>query len=1458
MMKRLRKIIWIVLVLILLAWGLGYYAYQRSFKVPAPLINKAREYLRNNENLDFKSDALKLNVKKHILSAQNFELSTPGEKSFARIEDVNVFFASGTGPLDFYHSRVAIEKVVFNNLEIDTANPFPEKRQQEFKMPVMPAREILINGLRIKSLPIAVNVSGFKGQLLRSGKNLNVDLDLGNDFMGGEGRILAVVDLEGGNVKARLSWKQKNFASFMPFLVLSHIYGFSISAGSADISLSWEGNLPGLINSPREQMYAKLLQQLKGSLKVNDCSYTWSGIKGLLNARIFKDAQDPWSAKIKIVDDNSGTLDAEGVWTGDSDNLVNFMASVNGKRIKLTVPFFKNLGVNLANTDPGYLDFNGELFLDADGLTGRGFAEASDWMYQEKKIENASITWQLDTDNLLSLQGKLTTELGRLTAGSEFYVSGTKRWTGNIRGNLEKLDLQSLKPFIESPIVGQCSGPFGVKFDLNNPFDTEYHISLNMDGGRFYTFNPESLTAKIQGKGLKWKIENPEALFAADGYIKLDGEVCSEKIVGKISVKNVDLANFAVPERILSGPANLEAQINGPLLSPAFSGEVWGTDLSLYGINTNSIRAQIKLADSVLTLAPLVVRVAEDSTVDGFFAINLLNGEVESLKLNFQKLSLGNFLHSLPADFAQNNLNSVVAGSISYGGSGKRKIWDFSIDGRKLFYKDNELESIFVEGSSDGRQGEIRSLFVRAFDGTAQASGQFINDGRFNGLIELEGLKIKNMPFLREYIPDLSGELSCHGEIEWSPELKSGIFTVFIKELGVKNRELGNFGGEINIDQKGLRIASGEFDRLGINFDGEMQWNDIKSYKVEMVLNRADLSFITQAHGLSTFDHGGLIVSGYCAVQGDVANGMPDLVDMKIDELRLQKENDVIVSNRPMQVLYQNESVEIRSLELKYRLGVIGVEGVIAPGRNVALLINGKDFSVKALGRLFDLDKWDYDGSLSVSARLAGPFSDLRGYAEANIDEFQVGGKKIPAVWAKIEAASNTVFIEDARIKLPASSFNLQGDIYLNENLKPDGIDLHLFIPEGPIEDLAVYLPEFIKQASGTVKADLNLSGSSINPQITGDLKLNADSLALKSMKKPLTDLKFLMSTNDRIISIDDVSANLGRGKLSGRGTIDFRDNVGSVTAFLSGEKLDLSFLNLDINNASASFSVAGDLYNPVVRGKVLVPRGRFNLSTDILARRKKMDLFFDTLDYHIDIEVPRNFWVRSNFLNAEMRGNFSIGGNLEDFVLDGGISCVQGNLFFQQKKFRIDTGEIRFGGVENSLDPYIFVKSEGQIQSTRIFLTLQGNVSSFTPKIYSSPPMSEGDLLAMLTLGRDLSSALQSDTKEIFENEILEGLKNSYISALIGNTLSAALNLDELFLSSLFDRSSGKTRSFIRVGKYIGRNIFMAYEGTMQSDEEETFIFEYRLPKGFVVNLEFKEPTKEQRLGVRYDWKFW
>lgn len=155
--------------------------------------------------------------------------------------------------------------------------------------------------------------------------------------------------------------------------------------------------------------------------------------------------------------------------------------------------------------------------------------------------------------------------------------------------------------------------------------------------------------------------------------------------------------------------------------------------------------------------------------------------------------------------------------------------------------------------------------------------------------------------------------------------------------------------------------------------------------------------------------------------------------------------------------------------------------------------------------------------------------------------------------------------------------------------------------------------------------------------------------------------------------------------------------------------------------------------------------------------------------------------------------------------------------------------------------------------------MNLDGHVSSFTTHLYSSPPLTEGDLFALLAVGRSMEemTAPGADTRGLLEKEIVEGLKATAFSGLLSSTLTSTLNLDEVYYGTLFDRSTGVSRSFLRLGKYLGKNMFFAYEGTLSNEDQKTYIFEYRLPKGFRVNLEVEKPRERIRGGVSYDWQF-
>jgi autotransporter translocation and assembly factor TamB len=1419
-----------------------------------------REIIVTFNGVNFDADSLSLNFSKHIISAENLRLNLPGKTTFVSIKNARVLVASSSGVLDAFYSPTLAEKIYLDGIRVYANAEFPKDKKNRNPAAEVPSVETYILGLSIITDWGNFNFDDLKAQIIRTEEAANLKVELPKGPFGGIGKIAAITNLTDGKTKAHLNWKHDDFQKFIPFGLISHLYGVSIQKGRVNLELEWDGILQQRLKNPTENLIGLLNEELSGNFSVEDCELKFADMEASLNINGLRTATEPW--KCHFVAQNKGSkVEVSADWLGGKDNPTLFKAVISANSLNLTPKAYKSLGMPLKYTKPGLVDFQGVVSGNKEGINGEGKALARKWEVNKKRINKAEIDWRINNTKI-DLTGKLLTELGNLQADLSFFPLGELKGQGQVKGVVSKLNLGALDCFLDTDINGDCTGEFESDFDLNNPSSSTYKMDLNIQNLNYLKFKAAKLSGKVIGIGERWELKEPKAFFANGGSINLKGVVSSENLDAEIDLRKVALENFGIPEDIASGAASIKGKVSGSFLEPKIVGDLWASRISIMDQKMSSLKGQINFDKESFILSPIVMIPMDEGMIDGYFSIDLPSGEINSFKVNFQKLSVGIIKPFLPANLGDVDLEGRVAGSVSFNGQKEKDYWDFFVNGRKLKLGDQELDTIFLEGSIWGRQGEIRHLFVRSFGGTIEVSGQVLSKDKFTGSIEAESLYLEKAPFMQRIFPGLRGEINLQGDIVWEKDSKKGFFTVFGNKIKINDRELGNLGGEVNVNNQEVKIVRGDFDKLGVSCSGNLQLSDNMPYTASLDLKKVDLSFIPIAHEIKGFDYGGLIVDGKCKMSGDLASLTPDIVEMELDSLKIRKDNDVIVSNKPLHLIYQNESIEIRSLELKFRQGILGVEGLYRPGVDAALMIEGQDFSIKALGNLLNAPDWNYDGQLSLSGSLFGKVPNLKLKAESQIKDLIFEGRSIPSITAKVEGAPENLNIAEVKVSLPNSEFYLKGNLNFDETFALNNIDLDCLIPKGPINDLPGFLPEAFKEASGTINAELKITGDPMSPAIDGELALSADVLKLSGMKKPFKEVDFRISTNDKIINFDAFKAKLGRGKVEGTGQVNFRDGPGSITANIAGEKIDLSFMNFEVFKSSAEFDISGNLYNPVIGGKVKVPRGKFHINTDLLEEKPPLKLFFNSVNYSIDVDVPRNFWLKSSFLNAEMKGKFTILGDMENINLSGGVECVQGWLYFQRRKFKIEVGELKFGGVEKSFDPHFFVKSEGQIQNTQVFLTLQGRISSFTPQIYSSPPMPEGDLLALLTLGRDLNTAMHSDSREIFESEILEGLKNSYISALIGNVVSSALNLDELFLTSLFDRTSGKSKSFLRVGKYIGNNIFIAYEGTLRDDDQENFIFEYRLPRGFVVNLEFKDQgkdiQKEHRVGVKYDWKFW
>lgn len=1457
MKKKIKKIFVGLLILSVMITALGYFASQYTFRVPRSVIKAIQSFLLSSYSLKLDVDDLKINLSDHRISAKNLSFTqTDFDLPFLKLRSTEVTFVSGTGIFDFYHARAAIEHIKIDDVFLDPGSLVSEPGAAPFTLKKIPATQLLVSGLVVRVGASDFALEDFLFSYDSSGVHANFDLSYTKDPLGGSAKLDAIAHIETGQTRARLTWANENFASFVPLMMLRVMYGLGINSGNAAVNLNWNGNLHERISAPVDNLGKLLGTELSGSVIVRDCNLDYAGLRGEMHADFARVVDEPWKGRLGL-DLGSSSVSLNAYWPQHIQHPGAFATDFSVKNLSFSTQQLQSLGIDMPDLDVGNIDLVGAVIGDGSDLTGSGTLEIVDCAYDLVELSVAKVLWKLNNKQEMDIDAVAKMNAGNIAANGRFVLAGENAGDLVLKGDFDNGNLSLLDKIVDAPVEGTASGGFLLSLNLLNPGAVGYEIDFSIVDHLIYTFNPRLLTGKLHGKGPEWVLADPIANFSDGSSILAKGFISQNSIKTAVTVNNVDLANFGLPDHIVSGRASLKADVGGSFSDIKASGEVRAKSISLMGQHVDTFKAIVKLDNEILDLMPIVAKPAAHAKIDGRFSINIYTGDILSFQLNFQRLGVDFVLPFLPEWLADTGLAGVLVGSIAFDQNSDGDQWDIFIDAHQIAIYDEAIDSIFFEGSIFGRQGEVRNLWIKAFGGSILLNGQILGAQQFEGSVEAESLSLNKINIVQKLIPDIQGEVSCQGSVEWDGPSKQGYFTLFGNEVKVRDRYLGNFGGEIEIDEVGVRVVSGEFDRLGLTVDGKLSWAGRQPYSVELNLNESDFSFITTAHGLDALDYGGFVVTGKSYFEGDLASATPDLVDLQIESLRLKRENDVIVSNRPMHVIYQNESVEVRSLELKYRQGVIGIEGLYRPGAETALMIKGEDFSVDALGKLFNLPDWNYDGELSIDAGLYGVVPDLNLKVNANINNFTIDNRHIPEIYLNAHGNRSEIVIDSAGINLPSSSLSVKGSVELKDYLDIKAIDLNLSIPKSPLIDLPGLLPQLLREASGTIEANLDLTGEPRKPVLSGDLRLTADKLQLSAMRTPITNLVVESSTRDQIIHLDRFEARLGRGSATGQGSINFRDGPGYLDVTLNAQKVDASWMNVELDNASASVKIGGDLYNPVIRGDVLIPRGRFNITADILKPAKPAGLILNSLDYKFNFNVPGNFWLRSSFINSEMRGKFSIAGTLDDFYIDGRVQVVKGNLFFQRQRFVIERGEMNFGGFDDTLDPTFTLKSQGQIQNTQIFLTLQGRVSSFTPRIYSSPPMSEGDILSMLAIGRDLSSIGQSENGGNFETEVFEGLKNSYISALVGTTISAALNLDELFLSSLYDQSTGKARSHVRVGKYVSKNIFVAYEGVLDESEEETYIFEYHLPRGFVVNLEFKEPEKEQRIGVKYDWRF-
>ena len=408
-------------------------------------------------------------------------------------------------------------------------------------------------------------------------------------------------------------------------------------------------------------------------------------------------------------------------------------------------------------------------------------------------------------------------------------------------------------------------------------------------------------------------------------------------------------------------------------------------------------------------------------------------------------------------------------------------------------------------------------------------------------------------------------------------------------------------------------------------------------------------------------------------------------------------------------------------------------------------------------------------------------------------------------------------------------------------------------LADGVLSDFAPYV-KGVSRLQGILTGRVEASGTPSSPRLAGAMTLTNGELRVTGVQESATDISARVDFVDDVVRLATLTAKSGdEGSLVATGwarvsdykPVDYEVDVsgrdfplqsipdvelvlgGKVRARMTdwhGEKIPMLTGNVTVKEAiimkdlgSASGSAATELALPTDR-------------PDWLA--------------NLDIDAPKNVWIRNPDLNVELASDELV--FLRDergMYFRGELLVLRGSYKLYGNKFTITNGTMDFSASE-TLRPSMHIEAYtpyrgGNTDAGNIYLVLSWPYDRVEPQIslsYDEPGYSESDIWAMLG-GNIVSGGVATNALERAINAQMAG--------------GFTVDVEQRKREDATPGGPSEQETLIGVGRYFWEDIYLQYRRGLSIEGAQELDVEYRLSNRFLLRSQFIYNSRRNRAGI-------
>jgi translocation and assembly module TamB len=566
------------------------------------------------------------------------------------------------------------------------------------------------------------------------------------------------------------------------------------------------------------------------------------------------------------------------------------------------------------------------------------------------------------------------------------------------------------------------------------------------------------------------------------------------------------------------------------------------------------------------------------------------------------------------------------------------------------------------------------------------------------------------------------------------------------------------------------------------------------------------------------------------------------------------------------------------------RGATLRAEGKFGPER-ADLRLTLPPFPVAGLASL--MPEVNPSGSLGAEIRVTGPVGAPEVAATLRGSQLRGGPRNLPPAELRAEArrAGDGAISGRADLTMGAAA-RLAATLRL-----PRG-------PDGPAEgsldgnaELAALTGPLLAagadRVAGRLALALRLSGSLRDPTFGGEARLSGGAWRNALYGVAITEAAgTLRAEGPRLRA--DLTARSATGRLTLAGTV--APLAPGLPVELQFTAQDASLISLDMlrETLDADLRLAGGLGSgATLSGLVRLRRAEIRIPDRLPASVRSLDPVIERgrppgappqpprvaarpaahgggppITLAVQLEAPRNVFVRGRGLDAELGGTLAVAGPIAAPEITGELALRRGDVQVLARRLAFDRGRLLFDG---ALLPSLDFRATSQTGGTTVAVEVTGTPSAPVIAFSSTPELPQDEVLARLLFDRPTGELSPFEIAQIAQ--ALAGSAGLPVlpgggTAGIVERLRRTLTLDRLSVGGQSETAVAGTKAeerrgaTLEAGRYIAEGV---YVGVRQGTDTGSSRVGLRVELGPRLRLEAETGDREagERVGVSWEWQW-